>query len=178
MTRSDLVDRILSISAMVSALAAVAVSVYEARIDRAHQRVSVWPYVTEYNSLVPGEPYRRSVENVGIGPALIRAFQVRVDGEPSRTWNETVERLTGLKDANFVYSTFGAGTVLLPGTTRTLLTIPPGDTALRFWKEMQTGRVSMSICYCSLYEECWLTRGREPEPMTTCPVDPDADFTD
>ncbi|HEX8431606.1 MAG TPA: hypothetical protein VF625_09970, partial [Longimicrobium sp.] len=84
MQRSEVVDRILSVCAIVAAVAAVAVAVYEARIDRAHQRVSVWPYLQQSNSLTEGSPYRRVVSNAGIGPARIRSFQVRVDGKPRR----------------------------------------------------------------------------------------------
>lgn len=88
MNAADRVDRILSLSAIVTAVVAVAVSLYEARIDRAHQKVSVWPYVEQGNSLTFGQPYRRMVRNAGIGPARIRSFQVRAAGRPVRTWSE------------------------------------------------------------------------------------------
>jgi hypothetical protein len=75
-------DRIMSVSAIVAAIAAVLIAAYEARINREYQRISVWPRIQQSNSFVPGEPYRRIVSNVGVGPALIRSVQVNVDAAP------------------------------------------------------------------------------------------------
>ena len=94
MKQSDVVDRVLSVSAIVAAIAAVAVAVYEARLEREHQRVSVWPYVSQFNSWVGGR-YTRNVSNVGLGPALVRSFEVRVDGRPRQRWRDVIRALTG-----------------------------------------------------------------------------------
>ena len=48
MTRSDLTDRIMAISAIVAAVAAVLVGASEARINREYQRISVWPRLQQY----------------------------------------------------------------------------------------------------------------------------------
>jgi len=56
MTRSDMTDRIMSVSAIVAAIAAVLVAAYEARIKREYQRISVWPRIHQSNTFVPGEP--------------------------------------------------------------------------------------------------------------------------
>lgn len=48
------------------------------------------------------------------------------------------------------------GSVLLPDKTLTVLKILPGDAALQFWEQAQTERLSIRICYCSLYGDCWL----------------------
>jgi len=177
--QSDVVDRVMSVCAIVAATAAVAVSVYEARIDRAHQRVSVWPYLGQSNSLTAGSPYRRTVSNVGIGPARIRSFQVRVDGTVRRGWPEVVRALTGdSASGRIVYSSLGRGDVLLPGQTLELLTLPPGATATAFWREAQGDRLSTRICYCSLYDECWLAESGagEPRPARACPTNAPDEF--
>lgn len=178
MRQSDVVDRILSLCAIVAAVAAVAVSVYEARIDRAHQRVSVWPYVSQYNSNEGGS-YLRVVSNVGLGPALVRSFQVRVDGRTVRSWSEAITALTGEPRgprAAYTYGSLGRGHVLLPGAPYTLLRMPLQPTGQRFHQGVD--RMSTRVCYCSLYEECWTSDSRadEPERVRACPTDRAAEF--
>src|SRR5687768_4042159 len=126
MTRSDMTDRIMSVSAIVMAIAAVLVAAYEARINREYQRISVWPRIHQSNSFVPGEPYRRIVSNVGVGPALIRSVQVSVDGVSRRTWGEITRALIGKPAPGNVYSSLNAGAVVLAGKEITVLQIAAG----------------------------------------------------
>jgi hypothetical protein len=144
-TSSGRVDRWLSIAAGVGAICAVAISLYQAALAREQQRASAWPYLNQSNSYVPGQPYTRQVENQGVGPARIRNFEVLVDGRPVRTWGAAVQALTGMGDSELIYSSFGRGSVLPPGTTRTLLQLPPGNQARVFWEAAQT-RLETVIC--------------------------------
>ena len=178
MTRSDLTDRNMAVSAVVVALASLAVALYEARTNREYQKVSVWPYVSQSNAFVPGEPYARNIANLGVGPALVKSFQVIVDGKPRRDWAEVSRELTGRAVPELVYYSLHAGSVLLPDKTVTLVRIPPGDAAQRFWEQAQTPRLSVRVCYCSLYDDCWLTDGRtdQPTPVSSCRAEPDKEF--
>ena len=158
------VDRWLSIAAGVGAICAVAISLYQAALAREQQRASAWPYLAQSNSYVTGQPYTRQVENQGVGPARVRSFEVLVDGRPVRTWDAAVEALTGKDAPEMVYSSFGRGNVLPPGTTRTLIRLPPGDQARVFWEGAQT-RLETVVCYCSIYDECWQADARAEEPV-------------
>ena len=178
MTRSDLTDRIMAVSAIVVALASLAVALYEARTNREYQKVSVWPYVTQSNAMVPGEPYTRNIANLGVGPALVKSFQVSVDGKPQRDWAEVSRALTGQPSPDLVYFSIHSGSVLLPDKPVPLVKIPPGDAAQHFWEQAQTPRLSIRICYCSLYDDCWLhdSLNEEPSPVATCRPYPDKEF--
>jgi hypothetical protein len=170
-------DRVLSASAVVAALAAVAISAYQAHLAREQQRASAWPYVAEWNSHTAGNPYRRTAGNSGVGPALVRSVQVLADGEPQRTWGDVVGALTGVADLTVVYSSFGRGAVLPAGASRVVLTVPAGPVAERFFAAVQT-RLVTRVCYCSIYGECWVADSRDEEPLAvgTCAVEPDAEF--
>lgn len=169
MSRADRVDRILSLCAGIAAITAVAVSLYQAALARRQLRASAWPYVTQDNSFTQGSAYMRRVSNQGVGPARIRSFVVLVDGQPVHKWNDAVRALTGGPEDALVYSSFGRGSVLPAGGTLTLLTLPPGDRALRFWSEGQaregTTRFATIVCYCSIYDECWRAHSEESEPV-------------
>lgn len=178
MAHSSTADRIMSVSAIVAAIAAVLVAAYEARINREYQRISVWPRIQQSNSFVPGEPYLRTVSNVGVGPALIRSVQISVDGVPRRTWGEVIRALIGQPAPGHVYSSFHAGAVVLSDKPVTILKIPPGGEAQKFWEEVEGQRLSIRICYSSLYEECWVADSLDDQPRSVaeCRPDPAKEF--
>ena len=148
------------------------------RINREYQRISVWPRIQQSNSFVPGQPYLRIVSNVGVGPALIRSVQVRVDGVPRRTWPEITQALIGTSVPGVVYSSLNAGAVVLPNKDITVLQIPAGEEAQKFSEQTETPRLSIQICYSSLYGESWLSESLEeqPKPVTECRPDPTKEF--
>src|ERR1044072_5057023 len=101
---SDRTDRIVSVCAIIAALAAVLVAAYEARINREYQRISVWPRVQQSDSYIPDQPYTRNVSNVGMGPAMVRSVEVRVDGNICRTWPKVIEALLKRGISNTIIS--------------------------------------------------------------------------
>lgn len=80
--------------------------------------------------------------------------------------------MTGAGEPALVYASFGRGSVLPPGASRTLLTLPSGDRARAFWEQAQTRLVTVA-CYCSVYDECWQadSREEEPRPVKACVAD-------
>src|SRR5215813_2198104 len=87
----NLSNRIVSGSATFIAIVALATAVYQARLSHDQAKASVWPYLVQGNSSNNG--YSRIVQNVGLGPAMIRGFEVLVDGKPTRNWTEVATRL-------------------------------------------------------------------------------------
>jgi hypothetical protein len=176
-TRANAVDRLLSLCAGVAAITAVAVSLYQSDLARRQLRASAWPYVAQANAYTTETDYTRVVSNEGVGPARVRSFEVRVDGRPRRAWSDVVRALTGGPEPALVYSSFGRGTVLPAGASRTLLKLPAGERARRFWLEAQT-RLETVVCYCSVYDECWRasSEAAEPAPVRACAADSAAGF--
>lgn len=178
MTSADRTDRIVSICAIVAAIAAVGVAAYEATTNREYQRLSVWPRLQQYNSFVTGDAYTRTVANYGIGPALIRTVEMTVDGKTCRTWSEVLRALTGKKLPGLIYSSLHHGIVILPGKEINTLKIPPGEDAALVSQQMQTDRLAIKICYSSLYGEMWLSDStkEEPQQVSRCDVDETKEF--
>jgi hypothetical protein len=176
--RRSIVDRIVSGSAMFVALSSLAIALYEVRMMREHDRISVWPYVTAFNS-DSGGIYTFNVSNAGIGPAVIESFEIHVDGKPRKNWGEVIDALgIDIGGTPSSYSSFGKGTVLLPGARSALLSIGPGLGGAAFHRASQP-RMHPRICYCSLYEQCWLldeTQDSRPQPVKAC-AEPATPFT-
>jgi hypothetical protein len=115
-----LLSRVVSASAGIVALSALTVSIYQAMLSREQQRMSVWPYLMQYNSGRDGG-YFRVVQNAGLGPALIGWTEVAVDGRPQRTWSAVLRALVGANDSTLIYSSLPPGSVLLPAATLELI---------------------------------------------------------
>src|SRR3954467_12382562 len=143
MSQSDLTDRIIGAAAIVAALAAVLIAAYEARINREYQRISVWPRIQQSDSYIANEPYTRNVFNVGMGPAMVRSVEIRVDGNICRTWPKVIEALIKRQISNTIISSLHNGTVLVPNKDITILKIPPGEDAHAFWEASNSDRFSI-----------------------------------
>jgi hypothetical protein len=168
--RRSIVDRIVSGSAMFVALSSLAIALYEVRMMREHDRISVWPYLSVFNSDTGGN-YSLNLRNAGIGPALIGSFEVVVDGKPRKNWGEAIDLFkVDLAGVPSSYSHVGRGVVLLPGANVRVLEIGGGPAASAFHHEAQR-RMHARICYCSLYEQCWIQDAAladEPQPVRAC----------
>jgi hypothetical protein len=170
-TRSRITNDIVSASATLIAIIALVTAVYQAKLMRDQAKASVWPYLIQGNSGNNG--YARIVQNVGLGPALIRAFEVRVDGHPVRSWKEAADSMHIAPTWRGVKSTtFRAGLVLPTNTLSELLEIPDSGDVRLFRSRID--HLSTWVCYCSLYDDCWAQGGADYEPkhVKVCVDDP------
>jgi hypothetical protein len=167
-----LLSRVVSASAGIVALSALTVSIYQAMLSREQQRMSVWPYLMQYNSGRDGG-YFRVVQNAGLGPALIGWTEVAVDGRPQRTWSAVLRALVGANDSTLIYSSLPPGSVLLPAATRELIEMRAGPLARQVHAAIDSGRMRTRVCFCSLYRDCWIadSKARSPAPVPACEAD-------
>ena len=169
-------DRITAVAAMLIGLVAVAVAAYTALLQREQIRAQVWPRVLLYNAGSAGE-FR--ISNKGVGPAVIRAVQVSVDGKPVRDWAEALDRLE-LSDPVQRYSSL-AGMVLAPGEDVPYLQ-PGGADRFDALRPHMGERVKLVVCYCSALDDCWAVRNHGEtmddvhQPVGHCPSAGPADF--
>jgi len=163
----DVVDRITSVAAIVTAAAAVGIGVYQAHITREQQKKSAWPYLFQANAY-DFHRYERIVENRGLGPALVRSFRVEVGDSVYDDWPSVVHAVLGHDPQVIVRSSFHDGMVLLPGHQTAVLTLPDSADARAF--EARDTALHTTVCYCSLYDDCWVfgSRDRRPRPVDDC----------
>jgi len=173
-TRSQLMT---SWSSVVIALCALILSLYSACQTRRVTRLSARPYVQlsfSFNEQGAGWTYR----NMGQGPAVVRSFEVSLDGQRLRSWNELVRKLDLTNDGPIRYSVAGLGNIALPyktGDITELFWVPPSD---REKLVSNSARVRITTCYCSLYNECWKsfysidTADAIPKEVSACKVIP------
>jgi hypothetical protein len=171
MRLEDIINRIVSGSAALIAIAALGTAVYQAKLSRDQAKAAVWPYLIQGNSGNNG--YARIVQNVGIGPAIIRAFEVTVDGKPVTSWRAAAKALgINLSWNGHRTTSFGAGLVVPMGTVIDLLELP--DTSDVRLIRGQIERLHTKVCFCSLYNDCWnlQTPDNDPVRVKVCHDDP------
>jgi hypothetical protein len=144
---------IAAIAAGVVGLSALGVSVYEAYLMREQQRASVWPIVEAWSFHMSESGFGVSVANKGIGPALLRSVDVSVDGVRKHSWQQLYGELLGTDSLRYNMSAI-SGNVLAAGEMLTIFSVSPDDGSKAFHEVSEN--VSFEICYCSVFEQCWV----------------------
>jgi len=187
--RQSSTAQISSVLALAISVLALAVGTYQTRVMQAQARASVWPYLTVgFSHFGAGDNagFTWQIDNNGVGPAKIEAVTLSLDDKPMRSWKEVYAAL-GLEGHDYVITASVNGEVLPPNTNRetTIRAIQinrqiaadePGKA--RQQKAIDaffaaSGRFKMSVCYCSVYDECWTAQWlkRTAQPVTRCEAD-------
>ena len=147
--------------------ATLVVYLYQARMMRAQQHASVWPYLESSYSNV--EDFRLVVRNKGVGPAIVQKVQMSLDGKPLATNADLVAAVLG-PGAALGYQNSGLeGRVLAPGEEVILFRIPDLKAALDFQARLTAHRFGLKVTYASVYGDCWLSNGSQVQTLP--PVD-------
>jgi hypothetical protein len=146
--------------AVLISVISIFLSFYQAKIAEKQAHAAVWPYVSidyDVNDQGARSGFIWTVENNGLGPALIQSVIVSVDGKPQRSWDEVCKALGITRTFSSTMSEV-SGRVLPPDTGRettidAIHVMSPAEAKI-FYEGRK--RLAMEICYCSVYEECWV----------------------
>jgi hypothetical protein len=174
-------------------IAAVSLWVGYDTVRTNHELVAAasWPFLEMSDSdlTLSGAPdLLLSASNAGIGPAKVESVELSWHGQAFRSARQLLRACCALppgtqaKGPAYETSTLD-GTVLRAGQTVNLIrVIHPGEDPT-VWDRFHallypSEQLSVRICYCSAFNECWLTNGSELNPprVKTCPV-PKVPFT-
>ena len=122
--------------------------------------------------------------NSGIGPARLRAIEIGFAGKPAADLHSllalccTQEPAASLPNTNYWTSGDVRGTMIQAGKDLTLFAWPdaPGDPRWARLEAIRKGaaasKIGLRVCYCSVFDECYLRDSvrREPERIGACPV--------
>lgn len=162
-------DAFAAIIASLVGLLALLVAGYTAHIQREQVRAEVWPYLIGGFTSVDNE---LMWINKGVGPAIVRSVELRIDGQPRREWPEVFEAL-GFEAGGWRQS-FLNGNVVSPGETVTWLRFTTREDFDRFMALGQAHGLGVELCYCSTLGDCWQTRWNQSsrEAVAACRVAP------
>lgn len=153
-------DAVAAVIAALIGLLALGVSGYTAVLQREQVRAEVWPYLQPAVVIEQGQ-LAISIENKGVGPALVGGLRIYVDGQPQRRWPDVLDAL-GLSDLRDTRASTVNGVVIAQGETVQQLGF---DTPADFQQLLdQYPRIQRVLCYCSTLGDCWLLDERERRP--------------
>ena len=134
---------------------------------------------------------RLTVQNEGVGPARIAEVVMLVHGRPVPDFNTMVDQccapgllqakvggqkqLRGMRNGEVVLSTL-RGRMIRPGEAVDAFAWPMTDANKGLVQKVNAAvasdDVDMSICYCSVFNDCWVRtdHDRRPMPVKQCPV--------
>jgi len=191
--RRDLTVRILAVGAIVISAISLWVAFDTQQSNRQLVAEAAWPFVQLYASGGNDEPrvLTLNIANAGIGPAKIESLELFWNGRAYASSAQLLKDCCGRPppavaqaDARAVDGALGTstvvGTVLRPGDAvpiiRYALTSDDADT----WNAFRTQRFRLShrVCFCSVLNECWLTKMQtiggtqdlDPPRVAACPT--------
>jgi hypothetical protein len=159
--RTDLMIALFAL--LISTLTASA-AIYQGRVISNQLSVTVWPYLS-YKTTASNTGIQLDVENVGVGPAIVRSATLFIDGKPQPSLTSALRQLgyVSKHGSSAGLSSLGAGEVIRAGEAVTLARVQSAAFAARA-AELQT-RVRLETCYCSLLDQCWLAKSGADSPV-------------
>lgn len=144
-------ETFVAVAALIVSISAVAVGTYEAALQRRHDRAEVWPRL-EIATFTSPKGASLSLQNNGLGPAIVHSIVVYVDGKPQRNWDAVLVAVAGAAHTDVVTS--AAGHAIRAGDTVELLGVLRSALPPSFWAAV--GRVSLRVCYSDVFEDSWV----------------------
>jgi len=199
--RWRVIELVIAGAIVAISLASLFTAVYQSIIMRRTLEAAVWPRVEWENSSYDDERRVNAIifalANRGVGPARIGRVEIVLKGErmanedallldcclDGKTREERSVTLKRLTEQTFTSTLDGAA--LTPGQERILFEFerPVDDSlALAVWDRLNETRdeLDLTVCYCSVFDDCWTTRARAnkqaTEPVRSCPSEPEPGF--
>lgn len=166
-------DNAISLGATAVALIALCTSIWDGCENRDYLRRSNEPQmIVSFFHNEGGSGYL--IGNAGLGPARIGWLRAFVDDIEVFSWLE-VGRALGLK-SNPAFQHVNPALTYKPGPLSKLFWVKPGPLD----QELQANRrrIQLRICFCSLFDECWIeeSRTKEPKQVESCKPFPERPF--
>ena len=135
-------------------LAGFILAIYLAYEDHQYKRLSARP-ILSISTYQNEEGVGFKLLSGGLGRAIYKWTEVQVDGIPQKDW-ESVDKLLEFSNINDrIWGYFTPGVSIRPGESPKFYWKKPGPNAEKLKTDHK--RITIRLCYCSMYEECWLT---------------------
>jgi hypothetical protein len=135
--------------------------------------------------------YRLTVQNQGVGPARVGEVVITVNGQPVPNFNTLVDRccapgllqaasrgskqFRGIRNGEVILSTLH-DRMIRPGEAVDAFNwqVTPANQPVidRLKKGFASDEINTSICYCSVFDDCWVRSDddRRPVAVKECPI--------
>ena len=152
----------------------------QAQATQRMQQAAAWPFVAyDTSNYTPAGKHRinLTLQNNGVGPALLGPIELRYGGKVMRDPVQLLSACCGYRRGGDIQLATSSPTnvVLRPGEITAFLELAdvPDNARLIPKLEKERWRIRMRACYCSIFDECWTIAGRlsKPKAVAQCPTD-------
>jgi len=149
---------LIALSAVLLSVCGLFVSLYETSLMRQEQRASVWPRVS-IGFTINDTLVTFIAENAGVGPARVQTAWARHGDSTMANWGELIIRTSaGPVSVNSSINLVN-GRVMSPEKRIefAILDFRDEQQAALLAASIFEGETDIRACYCSVYNECWVT---------------------
>jgi len=172
-------DLLIAFFAVLISAVTATVTIYQTHVIANQLSASVWPYLS-FSSSVSNNRFLFTIENDGLGPAIVKTAVFTLDGRPLKHSSDLFDRLDragqlGKSIAHGSYTIYytgiSSGEVIRPSQTAGFFDVR-GAALVQLLTKNAT-RLSLRLCYCSLLNQCWYAtatpNGGGPQSTPACP---------
>ena len=142
----------ISLSAMLIALVGLGLSLWEGFENRGHNRLSVRPKMT-FSYFYDDKEVWYELQNRGLGPAVIKWFEVRINGQLQKDWKDMFNALgIDYNKANPHFTVPMQGSIFQPGIPSTLFAVNINTHEGQLLMA-NLDNIDLKICFCSMYDD-------------------------
>lgn len=167
---------LVTIPAFVISIALAYATFVQADATKKIQQSETWPFVSYGTSNATPEGKHEislNLTNDGVGPAKLEAMEFIYSGKPMASPREFLRQCCA-GNAPLSFMSEPVTGVLRPGQQRNFIRLPRTETNAAIWQKLETERwkVVVRSCYCSIFDDCWVTDSRktDPQPVKACPA--------
>lgn len=168
------VDLILGSLAVLMSMVSIFIAVHHGQTMEKLVEANSWPNISFGNSNeMAGAPrtIALAVRNTGVGPARIDTFEVFYEDKPVRNFPQLLKLCCDATSQYF--STSLVRDEVLPAREEIdFATFGAGPNKPDVWEALNQKRmgVRVRVCYCSVFDECWVKDSRvaRPDPVKQC----------
>lgn len=134
------------------------VYLYQSSLMKTQQMMSVWPHVT-FGPTWSSDYLALNLINKGVGPALVKGVKVKINEQEVEGIQNLMDYVPDSLQSEFNYSSLFPGQVIMVGENIQLFQTSSPKTIGYFLQLLREGKIRIEVCYCSIYEDCWVSSG-------------------
>jgi hypothetical protein len=134
------------------------VYLYQSTIMKTQQKMSVWPHVT-FGPSWGSDYFTINLINKGVGPAIIKNVSVEINNSQIDGIHEIMKFVPDSLQSEYNYSSLFVGQVIMAGEKIQLFQSRNTGTIRYLLKLMESEKIKIEVCYCSVYNDCWTSTG-------------------
>lgn len=180
-------DLLVGLSALLTSMVSIVIAVRHGETMEKLVEAQSWPNVgLDSSDFVDGRAIvKLTLRSNGSGPARIKSLALFHAGRPVANWPELF-RACCTSSAKIampalmqevgpaLLSGTPIGSVMLPGDERLILSLERTAGNAVLWRRFndERSKLSFKLCYCSVFDECYLGSSNQQEPIhiEACPV--------